>query len=236
MDLTGLLVFGALVGMQHALEADHLAAVASMSADSGNRQRLVLRGVYWGVGHTAALFLLCGAVVLFGLTISARTEAALEFGVGVMVVLLGANVVRAVFRKRIHFHVHDHGDDVRHVHAHSHEGEVGPHSHSPHEHVHPPARFGRALVVGLMHGAAGSAGLLVLAVAAADSAWAALAYVAAFGAGSIMGMAALSFVASYPLRVLERGAAWLHVGSKLAIGVIAMIIGFRLMGASYGGI
>ncbi|MFP4004446.1 MAG: high frequency lysogenization protein HflD [Alphaproteobacteria bacterium] len=236
MDLPGLVLFGGLVGMQHALEADHLAAVAAMSAEHGSRRRVVLRGAWWGAGHTLALFILCGAVVLFGLTISARTEAALEFGVGAMIVVLGGNVLWTALRRRIHFHVHHHGDHVRHVHAHSHEGEAVSHAHSGHDHAHPPARFGRALAVGLVHGAAGSAGLLVLAVAAAESAWSALAYVAAFGAGSILGMAALSLVASWPLGMLERGAGWLNAGSKLAIGVIAVFIGARLMLESTAGI
>lgn len=229
VDLFSLLLFGGLVGMQHALEADHLAAVAAVSAGEESRRRIVLRGVFWGTGHTLSLGLICTAVVALGLSISKRVESALELGVGLVVVLLGANVVRTVMANRIHFHVHDHGDRIRHVHAHSHAGDAQPHEKSGHHHDHPSTGFGRALAVGLVHGAAGSAGLLVLAVAAADSAIAALAYVAAFGLGSIAGMAALSFVASFPLRALERGTSWLNITVKFVIGAIAIMIGGQLM-------
>lgn len=83
----------------------------------------------------------------------------------------------------------------------------------------------KALTVGLVHGAAGSGALLVLLVAVANSVGTALAYVASFGLGSIVGMAALSFVASFPLKAAARGARWLHAATMTAIGLFAIAIG-----------
>lgn len=220
-----LFAFGALLGMQHALEADHLAAVAALGARKSTRCGLVLRGAWWGFGHTIALFAICGTVLVLGLSMGSRTEAMLELGVGVMVAGLGFNVLRVLVHRRIHFHVHRHGDNTVHVHAHSHAGGKGGHAIDPHRHTHPEHGLLRALAVGLMHGAAGSAGLLVLVVAAAKSAVAALAYVTCFGVGSILGMAALSFVVSFPLKALERGVAWLDTAAMTAIGVFAILIG-----------
>lgn len=237
MDSWTLLAFGALVGMQHALEADHLAAVAALSARRSSRRGLVLRGAWWGIGHTVALFAICGTVVVLGLSLSERTEAALEFAVGIMVAAVGLNVLRTMLLRRIHFHAHDHGDGVRHLHAHSHEGERRrAHAASPHRHPHPTHGLVKAMAVGLMHGAAGSGALLALLVAAANSVETALAYILCFGLGSVAGMAALSFVASFPLGAAARGAKWLHTTIMAAIGAFALVVGGGTAMASWSAI
>lgn len=231
MELWGLLSLGGLIGMHHALEADHLAAVAAMSAKRGSRRSLVLRGALWGTGHTISLFVFCGAVLLAGLVVTDRMEARLEFAVGVMIAALGANVLRTLFRRRVHFHVHDHAGGTRHVHAHAHERHAA-HDARAHEHAHPRG-FLKPLAIGLVHGAAGSGALLVLVAASAPSAGLALAYIACFGLGSILGMATLSFVASFPLKAVERGAAWADSAVTTAIGGFALYIGAGLIAETW---
>ena len=108
-----------------------------------------------------------------------------------------------------------------------------PHSLSAHHHEHHDLGLGRAVVIGMVHGAAGSAGLLVLA-AAADSLVNAVAYVVAFAVGTILGMAALSFVASYPLGLLERCSGWFNTTTTALIGSAALIIGSRLLLENWG--
>ncbi len=233
MEYYTLLFFGCLVGMQHALEADHLAAVTAMAAGRTSRRALVLRGSFWGLGHTVTLLTICGVLLIFGGSISPRTEAGLEFAVAVMLVLLGASVLRRLWRQRPHFHIHQHSSGVRHIHAHSHSHNVTPHSLSAHHHEHNDLGLGRAVVIGMVHGAAGSAGLLVLA-AAADSLVNAVAYVVAFAVGTILGMAALSFVASYPLGLLERCSGWFNTTTTALIGSAALIIGSRLLLENWG--
>lgn len=233
MEYYTLLLLGFVVGIQHALEADHLAAVAAMGRGRTSRRALILRGGFWGLGHTVTLLLICGLLLILGETISPRVESLLELAVGVMVMLLGVKVLTGLCGKRPHFHVHQHDNGVRHVHAHSHVHAGESHNESAHRHEHSDLGLGRALAVGMMHGAAGSAGLLVLA-AAASSALDGLGYVLAFGVGSILGMATLSFVASYPLALLERSAPWLNAATAAAIGCAAMIIGGRLVTASWG--
>src|SRR5258708_21229790 len=107
-----------------------------------------------------------------------------------MLVGLGAHVLWRLWRDRVHFHKHGHGDGTVHIHAHSHAGETIPHARAPHSHVH-GFRW-RTLLVGLMHGMAGSAALLVLAVSQAASPAAGLAYVALFGICSVAGVGAPS--------------------------------------------
>lgn len=227
MEYYTLLLFGGLVGMQHALEADHLAAVAAMSAGRSSRRALILRGSFWGVGHTATLLTICGMLILWGGTISERTQSLLELAVAVMIMGLGGNVLYRLWRQRPHFHFHRHGPRVTHLHAHVHEAESIPHTRSAHAHGHESLGLKRAIMVGMVHGTAGSAGLLVLA-ASAGTMVEAISYVLAFGAGSILGMAALSFVASYPLGFLEKCAGWMNTAALTTIGCAAMFIGLRL--------
>lgn len=223
------LLLGFLVGMGHALEADHLAAVGAMAADGGGRRRLALRGAVWGLGHTITLFAICSAVILFSVVLSPQRAAALEFAVGVMLVLLAADLLIKMWRKKVHFHAHDHGKGSRHIHAHSHSKAVVSHRSDLHGHAH-AARFPvRALLVGLMHGAAGSAGMIALALATTQQPLLALGYVLIFGLGSLAGMAALSVMAAWPLGLMERAAGWVHSAAKLAIAGLAGGIGLSIM-------
>ena len=232
MEFYTLLLLGGLIGMQHALEADHLAAVAALSDKRSSRRALVLRGSAWGLGHTITLLTICGALLLLEETISPHTEAMLEFAVGVMIIFLGGNVLYKVWRRRPHFHIHQHRGGEQHLHIHTHDHEVEPHSADAHEHWHHNLGLGRALIVGMMHGAAGSAGLLILA-AAANSIPEAAGYVVAFGTGSIVGMAALSFIVSFPLRWMERCANWVNTAAFVSIGCAAIIVGGNLLGHSW---
>jgi ABC-type nickel/cobalt efflux system permease component RcnA len=232
MEYYTLLIFGCIVGMQHALEADHLAAVAALCTGKTSRQALVLRGSIWGLGHTITLMAICGVLLFLGESISPRMSAIFELSVGAMIVFLGINVLYKLWQRRAHFHFHRHQQGLHHLHVHAHAGEADRHANSPHEHEHHDLGLGRSLVVGMMHGAAGSAALLVLA-AAADTFTQAVAYVLAFGAGSIIGMAALSFVASYPLRIMDQYANWLNKLAFACIGCAAIVIGVSLMGDSW---
>lgn len=232
MEYLSLVLFGGLIGMQHALESDHLAAVAALSKDDSSRRAIVIRGGAWGLGHTITLLTICSALWFFGQIIPESTEALLEFIVGVMIFLLGVNVINTMRKRRMHVHVHEHEDGEKHLHVHMHEHEASPHAESEHEHRHATRGIGRALIVGMVHGVAGSAGLMVLA-AAAGSTGEALGYVSAFGVGSIIGMAVLSFIASYPLRWLERGAQWISTTAYVSIAAFAIIVGVNLMAHSW---
>ena len=228
MEYVTLLLFGVLIGMQHALDADHLAAMATLGTGQTSRRALMLRGGLWGVGHTITLLTICGALLIWGGIISPKTQALLEFAVGIMVIMLGANVLYRLWHKRPHFHIHHHDTGIRHVHAHVHQDEVQPHSISPHPHPHHSLGLRRAMLIGMMHGTAGSAGLLVLA-ASSGSVTNSIGYVVAFGTGSIVGMTALSFVASYPLRFLDRHAGWINTAGFASVGCAAVLIGFGLL-------
>jgi hypothetical protein len=219
----GILGLGFLLGMQHALEADHIAAVSSIAARRSHVADIVRHGLTWGLGHTLTLFVFAGAALLLGHAIPEAVARPIETAVGVMLVGLGAHVLWRLWRDRVHFHRHGHGDGTVHFHAHSHAGEAAPHARTAHAHEH-GFRW-RTLLVGLMHGMAGSAALLVLAVTQASSPAAGLGYIAMFGAGSMIGMGALSTVIAIPLAVSARRLTWANRGLQGAVGLATAAVG-----------
>jgi ABC-type nickel/cobalt efflux system permease component RcnA len=221
----GILSLGFLLGMQHALEADHIAAVSSIAARRSEVFDIVKHGLTWGLGHTLTLFAFAGAAILLGHVIPETLTRPLETAVGVMLVGLGAHVLWRMWRDRVHFHAHRHGDGAVHFHAHSHRDETAPHAKSTHAHAH-GFRW-RTLLVGLMHGMAGSAALLVLAVSQAPSAVIGLGYVALFGIGSMIGMGALSAVIAVPIAVSARWLNLANRGLQGAVGLVTIAIGLN---------
>src|SRR5580692_9033360 len=147
-----------------------------------------------------------------------------------MLVGLGSHVLWRLWRGRVHFHRHGHGDGTVHFHAHSHAGEAAPHARAAHAHEH-GFRW-RTLLVGLMHGMAGSAALLVLTVSQASSPAVGLGYVALFGIGSMIGMGALSTLIAVPLAFSARWLTWANSGLQGAVGIITIAIGIRTIVAN----
>ena len=214
---------GFLLGMQHALEADHIAAVSSIAARRSRVGDIVRHGLTWGLGHTLTLFAFAGAAILLGRAIPETVARPIETIVGLMLVGLGGHVLWRLRRDRVHFHNHGHGDGTGHIHLHSHAGETAPHARVAHAHEH-GFRW-RTLLVGLMHGMAGSAALLMLAASQASSAAAGLGYVALFGLGSMIGMGALSTVIAVPLAASARWLSFANRGLQGGIGLVTIAIG-----------
>ena len=219
----GVLGIGFLLGMQHALEADHIAAVSSIAARRTNVGDIVKHGLTWGLGHTLTLFVFAGAAILIGHAIPEHFARPLETAVGIMLIGLGVHVLWQLWRDRVHFHRHGHGDGTEHIHVHSHVNEAIPHRKSPHEHQH-GFRW-RSLLVGLMHGMAGSAALLVLAVTQVANPVYGVFYVLLFGIGSMLGMGALSAVIAIPLAISARWLTWANRGLQSFVGLITIAIG-----------
>jgi len=227
--LVQILGLGFLLGMQHALEADHIAAVSSVAARRTHVGDIVKHGLTWGLGHTLTLFVFAGAAILLGHAIPEHLTRPLETAVGIMLIGLGSHVLWRLWRDRVHFHKHSHADGAVHIHLHSHAGETAPHarrvSHASVSHDHAHGFRWRTLLVGLMHGMAGSAALLVLTVSQASSAAIGLAYVALFGIGSMIGMGALSTVIAVPLAASARWLTSVNSTLQAAVGAITIAIG-----------
>jgi high-affinity nickel permease len=218
------LAVGFLLGLRHALEADHIAAVAALVTGMASMKSAVWRGVFWGIGHTLTLLALGGTVAIIGAEISPAVERVFELIVGAMLVIIGFDTMRSW--RRLHVHEHRHGDEA-HVHIHAHDPEA-PHTPAAHGHAHRVLSSGRALVVGLVHGLAGSAALVVLAAASLDGA-AALGFVALFGIGSIVGMAVMSVVVTLPIQLSARLLRGRVSGIVFAAGAASAVVGVHLI-------
>jgi high-affinity nickel permease len=223
------LALGFVLGLRHALDADHVAAVATFATEERNLWRSSLIGAYWGAGHTAALLVFGAVIVALRLVVTERLSQFLEFAVGCMLIVLGANVLRKLTRETaIHVHTHEHdGTAHSHLHVHLASGE--------HAHRHHVVRVaGRPFVVGVVHGLAGTAAVLLLVVGAIPSALLALGTILIFGAGTIGGMMAMSVLMSVPLayaagrvKTAERVLRFAAGAFSLGFGVfLAWDVGF----------
>ncbi len=211
-------LLGFVLGLQHATDADHLVAVGTILSRERRFSDGALVGAFWGVGHMTTLGVAGAIVIALGLRVPAGLETALELAVAAMLVTLGALRLRDAARgvgavAPAHLVAdHDH-DGAEVVHSHSHAHAAGEHAHP---HVHPSRRLvaalggsrrgvaARAVVVGGVHGMAGSAAVTLLVLATLHSTAAAVAYLVVFGAGTLAGMTALTAALAYPVAMVAR--------------------------------
>lgn len=185
------LALGFLLGLKHAVEADHVVAVSAIVSQNRNLWRSSLVGIFWGIGHTATLFLAGLLVVFFEFRLPDRLALSMELLVGVILMLLGVSLIKSYVVHRVHLHQHGHGHE-NHLHFHSHR------STPLHQHEHEFRRHGKSLLVGMVHGLAGSAGLTLLVLTTISSPFQGLVYIGVFGAGSMMGMLLVSLLVGLP--------------------------------------
>ncbi|RKZ95896.1 MAG: urease accessory protein [Gammaproteobacteria bacterium] len=226
--MISLLVLGFLIGMRHAMDADHIAAVAAISTQQNSIRSTIKHGLVWGLGHTTTLFLFGSMVIWMDSVMPEQLATYLEIAVGFMLIILGLDVLRRVLKEQIHFHLHRHKNSATHFHAHSHRGENN-HRQSKHQHSHDKKFPYRTLFIGLMHGMAGSAALILLTMETIDSLWAGLLYMLLFGFGSMLGMAIISAIIAIPLRASANGLTWMFNGLQAGIGVLTLGLGVSII-------
>jgi MFS family permease len=220
------IVLGLLLGLRHALDADHVAAVAALTEGREGLRRSLLTGVWWGAGHALALGAVGGPLLAARATLPPRLVLGFELTAALMLIVLGSAALYGALRVRIHVHEHSH-DGVLHAHLHfhavPHEGESG------HHHPH-PLRFAlRPLLVGSVHGLAGSGAPALLILTTVPTALIGCLYLGVFGVGSILGMSFMSLVLAAPLAMARRRAAWLYRPLRAAAGIGSLALGASLV-------
>jgi len=205
---------GFLIGLRHALDPDHLAAVSTLVVEQPKRWRAAFLGAWWGVGHSVALIAAGALLLAWRAQLSQRWAQMFELGVSVMLIGLG---IRSLLRRSLGGGgspaPHAHGDRV-----HSHRVDAG------HFHLRSWTVARRPFLVGLVHGLAGTGAITALALASMPNAIAALAYIALFALGSIGGMALLTGVAGIPIERLARRPA-AHATVIACVGAASLLVG-----------
>lgn len=228
LPVAATLLLGFVLGLRHALDADHVAAVAALSTGRGGVRRALVTGISWGVGHAAVLGAVGIAVLFLRVGIPERLALLFELAVGMMLVGLGGVAIHGAFRAHLHAHAHRH-DGVAHEHLHFH---VMPHPDEEedgiHRHPHPMRLAVRPLLVGGLHGLAGSAALSLLVLTTIPTILLGCVYLGLFGAGSVAGMAVMSLVLAAPLALARRRALWLHRTLRAAAGFGSLALGLVL--------
>lgn len=197
--LLSILGLGFLMGIKHAIEPDHVIAVSTIASRSKSLWRSSMAGAFWGIGHTATLLAVGFFLFLFKSEISDKWSMSLEFLVGIMLVVLGVASVRT-FNNRVHAHNHSHGEQ-RHTHFHMRED----HNHG-HEHTHSTDKvsYHKSMLIGLVHGLAGSAAMALLTLSTVDTMWQGMLYIAVFGVGTILGMLLFTTAIGIPFVLTSR--------------------------------
>ena len=249
--LLSVILLGFFLGMRHATDADHVIAVTTIVSRQRQVRSAALIGALWGVGHTLTIVLVGGAIILFGIVIPARVGLAMEFSVALMLILLGVlnltgilgRITEALSAGRSgqvphvpHSHVHTH-DDYVHTHPHGH----GATEHGHREDQTPQARFDRLfgrlgayqavrpLVVGLVHGLAGSAAVALLVLATIRDARWALAYLLVFGLGTIAGMMLVTAAVALPFAYSTKRFVVVNRYLATASGILSLAFGLFLV-------
>jgi high-affinity nickel-transport protein len=247
-SLLAVTMLGFFLGMRHATDPDHVIAVTTIVSRHGSPSRAAVIGILWGLGHTLTMLVVGACIVLLGWVIPPRVGLSLELSVGVMLIVLGILNLRGVRREvttaaalqqsgdgQVHTHTHAHGDYI-HTHPRQHRPEV--HPHRPED--TPLARLDhllggmapydalRPLIVGIIHGLAGSAAVALLVLAAiGNSVWSVV-YLLVFGLGTIIGMMLITVGLSWPLAGAARRFAHLPRRMRLASGVISLVAGLAI--------
>jgi len=217
------LVLGFALGIKHALDADHVVAVSTIVSQYRNPLKATLVGIFWGIGHTTTLLLVGIAVIGFKLVIPDQLALSMEFLVGVILFALGIQILWMYLPKKKHLHVHDHGEKM-HVHEHIHirkGGEDDIQHHAPSQH--------RSLLLGMIHGLAGSAALMLMVLSTIESPIEGVIYILIFGVGSILGMMVISTLIGLPFAFSSGRFASLNHTIRFVAGALSVALGVFVM-------
>lgn len=204
-SLLSILLLGFLLGIKHAIEPDHIIAVSTIASESKNLKRSIFAGVYWGIGHTATLFIVGMFLIVAKNTITDTVALSLEFIVGIMLVSLGLNSILA-FMKHRHHHPHSHDIPAKKRKSRTHF---------------------KSFFIGLIHGLAGSAAMVLLTMSTVSTAWQGAIYILIFGCGTVVGMLSFSTVIGIPF-VITSGKQLNSYLNNLA-GIISILFGIYYM-------
>lgn len=219
-DLLPMLLLGFGLGLLHALDADHIMAMSVLNSDEPSVAKSLFFSAYWALGHTAMVFFVALLLVLFGIKISATWTSIAEIGVGLMLVLLGCGLLWTFKYEGLTLKKHSYADTVhRHWHDKGHAGaksECAKNSVNAH----------KPIMVGLLHGFAGSAPAIALIPALAYAQISvSLLYLTAFSVGVMLAMFGFSLSFNYCHHVLSEKYQFFYQYNRQTIALMSIFVG-----------
>jgi high-affinity nickel-transport protein len=245
ISFLSIVAVGFFLGMRHATDPDHVIAVTTIVSRQRNLLKAAMTGIFWGIGHTLTIFVVGTIIILFDVVIPARIGLSMEFSVGLMLIVLGIMNIASFLRSArsispqdselIHRHPHSHGDYV-HSHAHGHSPDTHPHSANQTPLTWLDRAFGRIglyqqlrpLVVGIVHGLAGSAAVALLILTTIRNPHWAIAYLLVFGAGTVGGMMLITMSIASAFNFFGKRYEKFSQRLGLASGLVSLAFGVVL--------
>lgn len=216
------LSIGFLVGIKHAMEPDHVIAVSTIASQTKKLGKASLAGVFWGSGHTLTLLLVGMALILMKSAIPETWAMSLEFVVGIMLVYLGMSSILSFHKRKVRSSSHVHAGSLR---RHPHTAAWTDDSESDGV---GRASFAKSAVIGMVHGLAGSAAMVLLTMSTVHSEWEGLLYILIFGAGTVVGMLLCTTAIGIPF-VLSARNAGVNMALTRITGAISVAFGCYYM-------
>ncbi len=214
-ELVTALSLGFILGLKHALDADHVIAVTNILSQTKSLKISSLIGSFWGFGHALTLLLIGMILLLFKITLPQRLALLFEFLAGAFLVFLGVKVIWNLFYNHLHAHQHTHGHTLHtHLHAHSHS--------SAHKHYH------TSFLLGMMHGLAGSAALTLLVLASTPTFFQGISFILIFGSGATVGMLLISMVLALPFLYFQNITRLVN-GLQVLAASLSIVLGISLI-------
>jgi ABC-type nickel/cobalt efflux system permease component RcnA len=213
------LLAAVLLGLRHAADPDHIAAMTTLVAGASRRgaRAAGMLGLAWGLGHGTMLVAAGLPLLILGGQLPGWLQQGAEATGGLMIVALSLRVVRRSRSERLHLDEHEHADGLRHSHLHGHRHRAS------HEHAHPARTRRGAFAIGLLHGLAGSGAVTLLLLVAIDSRPVAVAGLALFAAGSTAAMVVASTGLGVTLVRVRRRRSFSRV--EPALGCLTLLFG-----------
>ncbi len=220
ISLFSILILGFVLGVKHAIEPDHIIAVSTIASHSKKLWRSSLAGVFWGVGHTLTLFIVSMLIIAFKFEIPEKWALSFEFLVGIMLVYLGLTSFLSFKKKKIHVHHHEHGG-LQHNHFHD--------KQSCPDHQHRDISYLKSMFIGIIHGLAGSAAMVILTMSTVQSIGQVVLYLLVFGLGTLTGMLLFTTIIGAPFVFTANSKSKLNQVLTQVAGGISIVFGFYYM-------
>lgn len=246
ISFLSIIAVGFFLGMRHATDPDHVIAITTIVSRQRNLLKAALTGIFWGIGHTLTILVVGSAIILFGVVIPARVGLSMEFSVGLMLIVLGAMNIASFVRSARRLPMSSDGTGIVHSHVHRHDHLVHshPHEHAAESHSHGyqvpltwlDRSFGRIglyqqlrpLLIGIVHGLAGSAAVALLILTTIRNPHWAMVYLLVFGVGTVGGMMLITMSIASAFRFLGGENERFSHRLGLASGLVSLAFGLLL--------